>query len=158
MENLEDNKHYIYNYCLEDNCYKLVINDSEGDGFCCNYGNGLLSINKTLNNQEITQLSYFNYTDTILFCISALNNQDLIITKSKIYPSPTSGIIYFKSDYFNTDLPIFAKVFDLEGRLTFSAKLKDNSIDLTLLQSGIYILNLHQENKITNNKIIINKP
>ncbi|MAR40163.1 MAG: hypothetical protein CMD22_05830 [Flavobacteriales bacterium] len=157
-DNLEDNQHYIYNYCLEDQCYKLVINDSEGDGFCCNYGNGFLSINKTLNNQEMTQLSYFNYTDTILFCISALNNTDLIINKSKIYPSPTSGIIYFKSDYLNTDLPILAKVFDLEGRLIFCGDVEGNSIDLTLLHNGIYILNLNQENKITNNKIIINKP
>lgn len=156
-EDLEDNHHYNYNYCLEDQCYKLVINDLEGDGFCCDYGNGSISVNKSLNNQEIAQLSYFNYTDTILFCISALNNTGLIINKTKLYPSPTSGIIYFKSDYFNTDLPILAKVFDLEGRLIFSGEVKDNSMDLTLLQSGIYILYLHQKNKITNSKIIINK-
>ena len=45
-DSLVNNKHYIYNYCLKDGCYKLVINDTEGDGFCCDYGNGKLSVNK----------------------------------------------------------------------------------------------------------------
>ncbi len=30
--------------CLDDGCYYITLNDAYGDGFCCGYGNGSLSI------------------------------------------------------------------------------------------------------------------
>ncbi|MDX9751677.1 MAG: hypothetical protein RBT71_11395, partial [Flavobacteriales bacterium] len=30
--------------CLPDGCYQLVVNDSYGDGICCNYGNGHVQV------------------------------------------------------------------------------------------------------------------
>ncbi len=156
-DNLSNNSHYIYNYCLENMCYKLVVNDTEGDGFCCNYGNGNISVNKVLDNQEIAQLSYFNFSDTINFCISALSNSEILINKVKVFPSPTNGILFFNSDIFMKDIPIIAQVFDLGGRLVFSKKITKDEINLSNFEDGIYILELKQRNKITKNKIILNK-
>jgi len=156
--NLSNNSQYIYNHCLENMCYKLVINDTEGDGFCCNYGNGSVSVNKVLNNQEIAQLSYFNFSDTINFCVSALNNTEIFINKIKVFPNPTNGILFFNSDFFMKDIPIIAQVFDLGGRLVLSEETKEEEIDLSNFENGIYILELQQRNKITKNKIILNKP
>ena len=138
-------------------CYKLVVNDTEGDGFCCNYGNGNISVNKVLDNQEIAQLSYFNFSDTINFCISALSNSEILINKVKVFPSPTNGILFFNSDIFMKDIPIIAQVFDLGGRLVFSKKITKGEINLSNFEDGIYILELKQRNKITKNKIILNK-
>jgi hypothetical protein len=157
-DSLLNNFHYIYNYCLEDACYKLVVNDTEGDGFCCNYGNGIISVNKVLNNQEIAQLSYFNFSDTINFCISSLNSTEIFINKIKTYPSPTNGILYFNSDIFTKDMPIIAKVFDLGGRLVISEEIINERIDLSKFENGIYILELQQKNEIAKSKIILNKP
>ena len=156
--NLSNNSHYIYNHCLENMCYKFVINDTEGDGFCCNYGNGSVSVNKVLINQEIAQLSYFNFSDTINFCVSALNNTEIFINKIKVFPNPTNGILFFNSDFFMKDIPIIAQVFDLGGRLVLSEETKEEEIDLSNFENGIYILELQQRNKITKNKIILNKP
>jgi len=157
-DSLIDNHHYTYNYCLQDDCYKFVINDTEGDGFCCDFGNGFISINKEQNNQEIANLTTFSYYDTIYFCISALSLTETEVIKSKIVPNPSSGIIDVKSDIFREDIPIIAKVFDLEGRKITTIVSTDKSFNFSELQNGIYILKLKQNNKITNSKIIINKP
>ena len=94
-DSLSNNSHYIYNHCLENSCYKLVVNDTEGDGFCCNYGNGNISVNKVLNNQEIAQLSYFSFSNTINFCISALNNTEIFINQNKDLSYPNKWNIIF---------------------------------------------------------------
>ena len=56
------------------------------------------------------------------------------------------------------DIPIIAKVFDLRGRLVLSEEIINEKIDVSEFENGIYILELHQNNKITNSKIILNKP
>ncbi len=56
------------------------------------------------------------------------------------------------------DIPIIAQVFDLGGRLVFSEETTEEEIDLSNFENGIYILELQQRNKITKNKIILNKP
>ena len=154
---LLNNFHYIYNYCLEDNCYKFIINDSEGDGFCCNYGNGNISINKELNNQEIANLSIFTYSDTIYFCVSSLSVTNPQIKNQIIFPNPSIGRINIKSNDFKKDIPIIANIFDIKGRKVFSGSSINYSFDISRLQNGIYILELEQENIIIRNKIIINK-
>ena len=154
---LTNNTHYSYNYCLENNCYKFVINDTEGDGFCCNYGNGNISINKEINNQEIANLSYFNYTDTIYFCVTELSLAENKSSYLQIHPNPTSGIIHLKSDDFTLDIPIIAKVFDLKGRKITECNSIRESFNFSELQNGIYILELKQNKVLKKSKLIINK-
>ena len=154
---LTNNTHYSYNYCLENNCYKFVINDTEGDGFCCNYGNGNISINKEINNQEIANLSYFNYTDTIYFCVTELSLAENKSSYLQIHPNPTSGIIHLKSDDFTLDIPIIAKVFDLKGRKITECNSNRKAFNFSELQNGIYILELEQNKVLKKSKLIINK-
>ena len=152
-----NNHHYEYNYCLENNCYKFIINDSEGDGFCCNYGNGNISINKEINNQEIANLSFFNYTDTIYFCVTELSLEENKKNLLEIHPNPTSGIIHVKSSNFTVDIPIIAKVFDLKGRNILTDASIGKTFNFSELQNGIYILELEQNKVLTKSKLIINK-
>ena len=154
---LTNNHHYEYNYCLENNCYKFIINDSEGDGFCCNYGNGNISINKEINNQEIANLSFFNYTDTIYFCVTELSLEENKKNLLEIHPNPTSGIIHVKSSNFTVDIPIIAKVFDLKGRNILTDASIGKTFNFSELQNGIYILELEQNKVLTKSKLIINK-
>ena len=44
MNILSNNTTYSLDFCLDYGCYMFVINDSYGDGFCCNYGNGYYKI------------------------------------------------------------------------------------------------------------------
>ena len=113
QDTLEDNYHYVYKYCLTPGCYKFIMFDSQGDGICCNYGNGNATINKEHNNYQIGELSHFSYADTISFCFSALSDMENITITNKIYPNPSSGKILINSSIFTPDLPIIAKIYDI---------------------------------------------
>jgi hypothetical protein len=156
-DNLNNNTHYTHNYCLNNECYKIIVFDTEGDGFCCDYGQGSISVNKELNNTEIAQLSYFNYSDTIEFCVSALTETELTIKSNYFYPNPTKGIIYLNPIRFSEDIPIIAKLFDMRGKLVFSTKNITNCLDFSHLKNGMYFLETQSKNKTLRNKIIINK-
>lgn len=155
-DSLKNNFLYTNNYCLEDACYKLIINDSEGDGICCNYGNGYITINKELNNIELSSLTTFTYSDTIEFCISALSvEHEKKLTKS-FYPNPTSGFIMIKNNNFTIGMPIFAEVFSLEGKLIEEKESMTSSFEFNNLKQGLYILKLSQNEHLIYNKMSIN--
>ena len=154
-DSLKNNFLHTNNYCLEDACYKLIINDTEGDGICCNYGNGYLTINKELNNIELSSITTFTYSDTIEFCINALYNVEEKLTKS-FFPNPTNGIIKIKNNNFKIGMPIFAEVFNLEGKLIEEKKSLTFSFKFNNLKQGLYILKLIQNEHVIYNKMAIN--
>ena len=157
-DSLENNTEYNFNYCLEDGCYKFVINDSQGDGICCNYGNGNYSIIKELNNQVIVTANQFTFSDTLYFCNTSLSILETPVNNDLIYPNPSVGIFFINNSYFSNDIPIFAKLFDLSSKQLFSEEIKNTStLNFTNLESGMYILKLEQNNIITTHKVIINK-
>ena len=156
-DSLVNNKHYIYNYCLKDACYKLVVNDTEGDGFCCDYGNGKLSVNKELDNIELASLTTFSFTDTIEFCVTALTNKENERISNSIIPNPTCGIISIKNDNFKNSIPILAEVLSIEGKLISSEISLTKTFNFRYLKNGIYLIKLKQNENILFNKLVINK-
>ncbi|MEL6924054.1 MAG: zinc-dependent metalloprotease, partial [Bacteroidota bacterium] len=54
--------------CLPDGCYDFSINDSFGDGICCNYGNGSYTITDA-NGTVLASGGDFNSTETKNFCL-----------------------------------------------------------------------------------------
>ena len=155
-DNLINNFLYTNNYCLEDACYKLIINDTEGDGICCNYGNGYLTINKEFNNIEISSITTFTYTDTVEFCISALSIDKEHNLNTYFFPNPSNGIIKIKNDNFKFGMPIFAEVFNLEGKLIEEKESLTSSFEFNNLKQGLYILKLSQNEHVIYNKMAIN--
>ena len=46
---LISNQLNTFSYCQEiDSCYTLVVYDDYGDGICCDFGNGFISINNQI--------------------------------------------------------------------------------------------------------------
>lgn len=75
-------------------------------------------------------------------------------TRLSIYPNPTSGVLYIDSalakayDY---------ELFDLQGRLVLEGTVEhDTHIDVAILQSGTYVINLSDEEQLITKKIIKN--
>ena len=93
-DSLLSNTLYQKEYCLEDGCYYFVINDSYGDGFCCNYGNGFFTITKEIDGSILAQSSPFTFSYTSHFCISALSISQIDENEIKIFPNPTNVIFY----------------------------------------------------------------
>jgi hypothetical protein len=69
-----------------------------------------------------------------------------------MFPNPTEGILNFESaaDISNK----VATVFDITGKKIFSSKLLNNSIDVSQLNSGVYIIRLEEKGKIINRKFV----
>jgi polyhydroxybutyrate depolymerase len=78
--------------------------------------------------------------------IHDLEEQERIL----IYPNPSSNILFIETKSNST---IHYQITNLKGQEVKKGEYK-NGINVTELTSGIYILTVKQENKITNRKII----
>ena len=102
-----------------------------------------------LNSQTDTYLVHGDDTLSIFYIgigpLSILSNEEIIQNKSiVIYPNPTTGIINIKS---NLGYEINSKIYSLSGRLEISSN-GNPQIDLQNLKEGVYLLELHRNNKI----------
>lgn len=66
-----------------------------------------------------------------------------------VYPNPTNGIVYFEEQLKNV------KVFDLTGRKVFEQSLAEQSINLSKLTVGTYIITAYVGNENIITKIVI---
>ena len=73
----------------------------------------------------------------------------------KLFPNPTTGIINFSG----LDAKINRiKIYDIAGKLIKSqTDFSNNKLDLSLFQNGIYIIQIYTDQRILNEKIIIQK-
>ena len=77
---------------------------------------------------------------------------DVNIDTLKIYPNPTSGILYIENDEI-----VDIEIFSMDGKLlhTFYDEYPNTNIDLGNLPAGTYILNIIHAEKITPCKVFI---
>ncbi|TYA60173.1 FG-GAP-like repeat-containing protein [Formosa maritima] len=69
-----------------------------------------------------------------------------------MYPNPTENSINFKASVDLSNKVV--TVFDITGKKIFSSKLLNNSIDVSQLNSGMYIIRLEEKGKVVNLKFI----
>lgn len=74
----------------------------------------------------------------------SLNENIIASNNIKLFPNPTSDILNVKLSHLNTIKSI--KVVDLNGRTVLNIKDNFNTIDVSELQSGLYILNIETSN------------
>ena len=155
-DSLTNNTFYQNNYCLAYECYKFVINDSHGDGFCCNFGNGNFSITSSIGNNQYVLNVPFTFTDTSYFCLG-----NTIVTEKnepfKIHPNPTNGNLWINADLTHNNTPIFARILNNLGQTVLSTKIVNKKIDLSNLNNGIYQILIETGTKQYTHKIIIQK-
>ena len=68
-----------------------------------------------------------------------------------IYPNPTSDIVYFDGNY--SQLKVV--VYDILGKQVIKESIT-NSVDISQLEKGVYILQLSDGTKLTTQRIIKN--
>lgn len=61
---------YVTNLCLPEGCYDLIVKDSDGDGMCCDYGQGNFQV-VTADGSILAQGGQFTNQITKNFCVSA---------------------------------------------------------------------------------------
>jgi len=73
-------------------------------------------------------------------------------SKIKVFPNPTTATVYFQTDTNLTDEKV--SLFNMSGQLVAEKKIgSDNSLDLSALQTGVYLIQFSSKN-INSFKII----
>lgn len=81
-----------------------------------------------------------------------LTVQDETLSDLVIYPNPVKSVITIQSQT-NVSGRI-ATVFDINGKKVLNQRLEDNTMNVSKLQSGFYILRLESQGKVVNRKFI----
>ena len=82
----------------------------------------------------------------------SLSIQDETLSDLVMYPNPTQHVLNFTSSVDISNK--VATVFDVNGKKIFSSKLFNNTLDVSMLQSGFYVLRLEEKGKSINRKFI----
>ena len=66
---------------------------------------------------------------------------ELIVSDNRLYPVPASDKIYIKDLKYGS----YAMVFDSRGQIVFHRRIESNSLDLSFLTVGIYLLRVQSD-------------
>ncbi len=139
--------------CLAVGDYTFTIYDSANDGLCCRYGNGSYTI--TLGSDSANGAS-FGASESVDISITAPNARTQyqeVFSNTKttepfainVYPNPTpnGSLLNVAVSKKNTTY----KVLDMLGKSVLTGSLSNQSIDISELKAGIYILQLDIDGK-----------
>ena len=137
------------NWVLDSNqCYTFTINDTQGDGICCDGGNGFYDIKSTDGLTTVIAGTDFGYGDSKSFTIGTLGTNEFeTSTDIYLYPNPTKGTLNIQIPS-NFGLPNSYSISNVLGQ-KISQKNISKQTDLTLntsaLDNGIYFITLVKE-------------
>ncbi len=144
---------------------EILVSDQNGadeyQWIDCDNGNAEIS---GATSQSYTATSNGNYAVIITmgscsstsdcYTVSTLDVNSINNTNIEVFPNPVSSVLFFNNLRNNTTIT----VSDILGKTVFSqsVNVKNNSIDVSNLNKGIYILSWNIGNKKYNQKIIKN--
>jgi hypothetical protein len=144
------------------NCYKLTVNDSFGDGMCCSYGDGFIRIVdgwgvELAKADEFTEVMTGNMKSGSYASVEEVNTIDV-----EVYPNPvsTTAIISFEN---LTAAETSIEVTNLVGQVVINEFLGNVvgaqyiEINASDLNSGLYLVNIKSGNTVTTKRIVVAK-
>ena len=143
----------VYANLNPNECYSFLIKDSYGDGMnTAQYGAGSFTVTDAGGNAFITGGAF---TSEVRENFNADGSATSIIDNSSenaisVYPNPASDKLIISGIYKSVD------ILDIYGKVVLSSNAKQ-TINVSSLASGIYMLNIHTKNRIKTQKITITK-
>jgi len=125
-------------------CYTFTINDSYGDGICCQYGTGSYSISDDSGNLIVSGGEFSSEDSTTFRVGETLGLSSFMDDGLKIFPNPSNGIFTIKTSITNSSY----KVYNLLGQTIKSGILNNevNSIDIRNSIDGVYLITIESKN------------
>ncbi|MCX7551537.1 M43 family zinc metalloprotease [Xanthomarina sp. F2636L] len=127
-------------------CYTFTINDSYGDGMCCNYGNGSYEL-RTADDTLIFSGGQYGSSEDTSIIVSSLSTSEFELSSTiSIYPNPTKNILHIKTT--NSNVPDSYAVYNMLGQVVLSkhiANKADLSINTSSLSNGMYFIKIAKE-------------
>lgn len=132
------------NWTLASNaCYTFTINDTEGDGICCNYGVGSYSIKSTDGTITIGEGGEFASTESKVFSVNFLGNETFAsLSEVYVYPNPGRNIVNIAIPS-GVELPKNVAVYNYLGQIVTQKNIAtddDLTIDTTNYSNGVYLV------------------
>jgi hypothetical protein len=82
-----------------------------------------------------------------------LSNREFEINGLKVYPNPvTNGNLYISSD---SNSAKSVEIYDILGKQVLNAKVSNNTVNVSNLKGGAYIVKINEEGKTATRKLII---
>ncbi len=139
----QDNTHFLEDFNVPNNeCYTFEINDTQGDGICCGYGNGSYTLTTDdstvifsggeFGGNEITEIAIDN--------TASINDE---LTKNiLIYPNPANNSLNI--DLNNNKTTLKYKIINTLGQTVLEGKLinTNNTLNISTIEKGIYLVKI----------------
>jgi len=137
-------------------CVTWNIYDSYGDGICCDYGEGYVRLLDAQSGDEIYYINGdYGFGITRLFAALDPNTeiQENVFDNIRIYPNPARDNINIIAESRIDQL----EVINHMGQAVYktSSENKILNIDVSQLESGIYIFRIVSGNEVITNQVII---
>lgn len=143
----------FYTWFVKAAQYGLIeINDNGGDSICIT----MKGYKKDLTTEATSQLVSYSFCRKLGSYIAGVKNTNLDDSKIEIYPNPTNGKLFFRS---NEQKQCKISIFSLDGKLAFETMIEPSSVlpvDMSSFSSGIYIAKVRNENGEFSKKIVLN--
>ncbi len=145
--------------CLEDGTYTFTINDSFGDGICCQYGNGSYTL--TSGGTTIASGASFGSSESTTFTIGGVAKGiaigDLKTTKAtqiSLAPNPISrdNSVLTISGVRNQ---VSVSIYDITGRKVYqNNNINGKSFSPGQLPNGSYLVKVNSNGKTSTHKLL----
>ena len=148
-QNAQDNTTFNETFTLTSTgCYTFTINDTEGDGICCGFGNGAYDL-RTDDDTVIFSGGEFGFSEDTSVTVNSLSVDDFTLNNTfSIYPNPTTSELNIKLSNGN-DLPSAYKIYNMLGQMV-AEKTITNAVDLTIntnsMSNGMYFIKINKDN------------
>jgi len=115
--------------------------------------NSVTAPTTTFNANEWDQLPQ-NTVDGIGYHGETASTSNYTIDNISMYPNPTNG----NTLYFNLTKDATVKIFNVLGKLVKTSEIQvtNNTIDISSLVKGMYILKINSNNQFTTKKLLVN--
>ena len=85
------------------------------------------------------------------FVITTLSTEDFNVDNIKMYPNPAQSYITISGNHLDINE---VRIFDITGKEVINTKLLNNQVDISQLQSGMYLVNIIGDNVDVFKKLI----
>jgi hypothetical protein len=150
-------------------CYSVKIEDSFGDGLQYGLGDGpdggfgleIFYEGNSVNFVEVGDFGSEITEDAVFAAAGTLSDDAQTVEYMNVFPNPTTGILKIETS-LQKPVETILTVTDITGKVVFQNDLGNlpegyffTEVDLSSLQSGIYLLNLATENTFNTQRVVI---
>ncbi|WP_053975856.1 M43 family zinc metalloprotease [Mangrovimonas xylaniphaga] len=137
----------IFNLSGED-CYLFTINDTYGDGICCDLGKGSYQLADGEGN-ILVEGGEFQNAESVTIHYATLGTEDYFMDADlKVYPNPATDILKVKMS--NNNLPDSYEIYNALGQKINGREIsldEDLNINVSSCARGLYFLKLNKGNE-----------